>query len=240
MKIIRWAGWIVGGIIVLLIAANLSARGYQAYRAWSLSRAFAARHPDIQDRTPADRLTVKAAEILSSLKTTRYDHFTSIDESAGEYFTDCSGLACYLLRNAAPESYRTVSTNWYAVRPQASRFYQAFESAPETNSKTGWQKIDALIDARPGDFIAWFSRGHRFWENTGHIVMVLETPVQEEGDTVRVRVLESGGGRRIDDTNEPGVRGVGAGTMRITVDESGALKGNGAIGRPVDPSSGSL
>jgi len=234
MKALRIAGWCLAGTVCLLVGANLVPRGYQYYRAGALSTAFMRAHPQAVGQSPAERVAIKARDIAARIDSTRYSHWTTIDEAAGVYVTDCSGLACYLLRNAASRSYHAVPTNWFAHRPQASMFYNTFLSSPDSGSTTGWQRVHALADARPGDFIAWYSPGHRWWQNTGHIVTVIDTPVVEVGDTVRVRILESGGGRRIEDTNHPGNWGVGSGIAQFAVDETGALKGTAAIGRPVD------
>lgn len=235
MRIFRIALMVVGTLIALVVIANLTARGYGRYRVSALSTSFREAHPEAASLPAHERVALKGREVAARVDSTRYSHWTSIDESAGRYLTDCSGLVCFLLRNAAPESYRSLPVKWYAHRPQASKFYEAFVSAPDSTGAGGWQRIRRLEDARPGDIIAWADPEHRFWENTGHVVVVIDTPVVESGgDTVRVKLLESGGGRRIDDSNKPNNWGVGTGIARLAVDASGELKGNGAIGRPVD------
>lgn len=120
MRIIRITTYAFTGLLLCLVLLFFGGRGYHSYRAWSLSRAFASAHPDLMSQPAADRVVVKARQIAERIDSTRYSHFTSIDESAGRYVTDCSGLACYLLRNAAPKSYQALYAQWCDLKRSLS------------------------------------------------------------------------------------------------------------------------
>jgi hypothetical protein len=58
-------------------------------------------------------------------------------------------------------------------------------------------------------------------ENTGHIVIVDQTPVREEDGQIRVTLIDSTVTGHADDSRKAGTSGVGRGTMWFTVNEQG-------------------
>jgi hypothetical protein len=221
-KLLRYALYSILSILALLVILNIGFRGWEKYRSGLIHPEFAAAYPEVMSQPACERVTFKARQILENMSQSRYEHRTKVDEEKGLYELDCSGLVGFILGNVAPEQLRAIPTNWYAYRPQAECFQQVFAEAPEEGGKDGWVRVVSLLDARPGDFIAWSYRGHSIWENTGHIMMVLETPTLEENSIARVRVMDSSSGKHADDSRGSGQNGVGTGTMWFTLDKSGA------------------
>ncbi len=164
----------------------------------------------------------KARQIQAGVKTTKYSHKTTVDEAKGIYFLDCSGLADYILSKAAPASLESVPVDPHHSRARAKNFCDTFLRAPTDKPRDGWLRILKMLDAEPGDFIAWKNDPMPAKGNTGHVVMVLEKPVLENDGTVRVVVLDASSGRHANDTRKKGEDGVGSGTIWFKVDESGA------------------
>ena len=160
--------------------------------------------------------------ILSNLRETRYDHRQAIDETRGIYRLDCSALACLILSSSAPESLAAVPVDPRHSHARAKNFCNTFLRAPTDRPRNGWLRVRRVIDARPGDFIAWKKDPMPPKGNTGHIVMVLERPVREADGTVRVRVLDASSGRHANDSRKKGETGIGTGTLWFGVDGSGA------------------
>jgi hypothetical protein len=163
----------------------------------------------------------EAARILNSIQSTKYQHKTEIDETAGSYRCDCSGFVGYVLnRTVAKEDQLGPLAN-KKNRPLAMDYEKFFEAAPTKAKGEGrWQQVVRLADARPGDVIAWRKEKPKPG-NTGHVVIVAERPVVEEGGLVRVVMIDSTTKPQVDDTRAAGTSGVGRGTMWFTVDEQG-------------------
>lgn len=233
--------------LLFIVLFRFGVYHWQEIKTRNVHNHFIYANPGIMKQPASLRVLKKAQYILDNVKETRYSHWTSIDEQTGKYYADCSGLVCFILRAAAPESFRSVPVEMIGHRPRAKCFYRIFADSPENSAQNGWMRIRSLYDAAPGDFIAWEFPGAKHWENSGHVMMILEKPVIEENNTVRVRILDSTGGRHAEDTRKNGETGIGAGIIWFTVDEDGApvayqTSENKAmryhdrisIGRPVD------
>ena len=74
----------------------------------------------------------------------------------------------------------------------------------------------------PGDFIAWRKLAVPKKGNSGHIVMIMEKPVEEKDGTVRIVVFDSSKSRHANDLRTKDTNGVGTGTMWFFVNKIGA------------------
>lgn len=186
--------------------------------------------------TPAaERVLAEARRILANAKSSEYSHRTKVDEEAGSYALDCSGLATLVLRRAAPEHLAAIPHPGRS-RPRALEFHNAFAAAPaDEKGAKGWRRIERLLDAQPGDFIAWRKEEIKPGDSTGHIVLVDETPAEDKGGRVRVAVIDSTSSPHADDTRKDGANGLGRGVMWFDVGTEGRLLGyrwksrNGAL-----------
>jgi hypothetical protein len=176
----------------------------------------------------------EATRILKSIKTTKYQHRTEMDEEKGMYRCDCSGLVGYILnRSVGADGSGALGDG--RKRPLAMDYEKFFAAAPTKapsphplpgggrqgeGSKARWQRIERLVDARPGDVIAWRKEKPRPG-NTGHVVIVDRRPVLEDDGLVRVVFIDSTTRPMVDDTRPEGTSGVGRGTMWFKVDAQG-------------------
>jgi hypothetical protein len=164
----------------------------------------------------------QAKQIVSNLKTSRYSSKTIVDEKAGTYALDCSGLACFILGKTAPESLAAVTIDPGRNHARAINFYNTIFNAPENSARNGWQRISRLLDAKPGDFIVWRKHSIPLKGNTGHMVIVFEEPVVEEDGTIRIVVMDSSRTRHAQDSRVQGSSGIGVGVLWFKVDKNGA------------------
>ena len=199
---------------------------------------------------PAARVLSEAERILAAAQGTAYTHRTRMDEAAGLYETDCSGLVGYILKRVVPEHWAVLVAEAGRRRPRAVEFYEFFKARAAAGAEgRGWRGIERLADARPGDIIAWRRTEVAPGGDTGHVVILASVPAAEAGGVFRVVVIDSTGLRHDADSRPAGTSGVGRGTMWLRVDEGGRPVGfrrNArvdfravpvAIGRPVEPSS---
>ena len=171
-------------------------------------------------RPPAQRLIDEVHRILGSMKSSEYSHKTRVDETKGEYLLDCSGLACYVLRRELPEHYQNISHGKGKARPLARDFYACFAAAPTGEAgRNGWRRISRLLDARPGDLIAWKSEPGA--ASTGHVMVVDAVPRQARDGQVEVVIIDSTSSRHGNDTRKAGQTGIGRGTIWFAVDAEG-------------------
>jgi hypothetical protein len=167
----------------------------------------------------------EARRILDSIESTEYLHKTAIDEERGDYRCDCSGLAIYILNRTVAKGDPRGPLGDGRARPRAMHFYEAFAAAEthltqEVPGDARWLRVERVVDARPGDIIAW-RREVVVPGNSGHVVIVDAKPVTEDDGLVRVVMIDSTTRPQVDDTRKRGESGVGRGTMWLKVDEDG-------------------
>jgi hypothetical protein len=184
--------------------------------------AFSEQGTNIEPVYSASRIVYQAKHLLSNLKLTHYSHNTNVNENSGLYILDCSALACYILSRAAPASLASVPVDPTHRHAQAKNFYDTFSNAPTNSAKSGWQRIIRLMDAEPGDLIAWPKDPVTQKGNTGHIVVLLEKPVKEKDGAIRIIALDSSRSGHAQDTRKKGTSGVGFGRMWFRVNETGS------------------
>jgi hypothetical protein len=167
----------------------------------------------------------EALRILNGIKLTEYRHKTDIDETKGAYYCDCSGFVGYVLnRTVAKDDPKGPFGNG-KKRPLAMDYEKGFAAAPSKADGNGrWQKVVRVIDARPGDVIAWRHEKPKPG-NTGHVVIVDQAPVVEKDGLVRVEIIDSTT-LPSSDLAGKGKSGIGRRTMWFTVDEKGQPVGS--------------
>jgi hypothetical protein len=167
----------------------------------------------------SEQVYQEAMRILGGLKKTEYKHDTDIDEEKGTYYCDCSGFVGYVLNQTVAKDNPKGPLGDGKKRPLAMHYEKAFEATPKPESG-GWQRVERVADARPGDVMAW-RHAEPKPGNTGHVVIIAERPVKDEKGLMRVVVIDSTTKPQVDDTRAAGTSGIGRGTMWIRVDDEG-------------------
>lgn len=163
--------------------------------------------------------------IEQSVQRTSYTHSTRINERQGVYEFDCSAMAAYVLRRAAPRALATVNRG----RPVAVDFYRTIVRAPANRPRGGWLRVARVADARPGDVLAWPRPRWFPSRNTGHVAFVVSTPRPFRGGYL-VRIADATSIGHQDDSRR-GVTGFGQGTILVATDPAtGAGTGYGWVG----------
>lgn len=176
------------------------------------------------DRAPATgaagRIVARLAAIQASARVTRYVHFAQVDEAAGSYLWDCSGMVGWVLRHESPRHFAALGSR----RPFARDFARLVRRSSTLYPRHGWRRVLHVRDARAGDVFAWeHAQGDLV---TGHVGFVLAapTPVAERASAFAVRVADSTKQPHDDDTRAAAGDtdgGLGEGTMYFTVDDTG-------------------
>lgn len=168
----------------------------------------------------AARILQVLDEIRANLRVTRYQHPTVIRPASGLYYWDCSGMAAWVVRRAAPLARRAVAS----PRPVARDFFRAIERAPVGGVRNGWTRLASLADARPGDVFAWLRPPDWPRRNTGHVGFLLAPPAQVPGvpGAWALRIADATSIPHQDDTRPwPGDGGYGEGTILFFADARG-------------------
>jgi hypothetical protein len=158
--------------------------------------------------------------IEQSLHITSYQARTSVRADKGEFRWDCSGMATWIMRRAAPAALRNLKSS----RPVARDFAAAIERAPTKRAKDGWQRIENIADVMPGDVFAWRRPRGMPSKNTGHVGFVVEQPLPVAAipGAWAVRIADSTRGFHQNDTranDDDG--GFGVGTLLFLTDANG-------------------
>jgi len=175
-----------------------------------------------QDTSPGSKMAMRLEAMLGKMEFTQYQARTEIDEKSNSYKCDCSGLVCYLLRSDFPIAYQQldgIESPWRA-RPFSVTFYETFIRAGKTKVE-GWERIYKMMDARPGDVLAWRKKKITKGVSTGHTLVIAGKPKMERDGRVRVRVIDSTRKVHAVDSRPEGGNGVGAGIMWFEVDDAG-------------------
>ena len=201
------------------------------------------------ERTPVLQVL---ADIAHEATDTRYLHTTIVDPARGIYYFDCSGMAAWVLRRAAPYAQAQVASGLGSRRPVSSTFTHAIRRAP-SDATRGWQRVLRMADAAPGDVIAWIKPPIVRSGNTGHIGFIVLPPreLADEGFVATYRPdgerdwIELGGDARaylvriadathlhhLDDSRAEGNRnGFGFGTILVVSDATGHPVAYGWVG----------
>lgn len=155
------------------------------------------------------------------MRVTRYQHTTTVDESSGSYFYDCSGLLDYALGRARPADLTPIPHT--KVRPLAADI-EGYLHRGLTGPIEGWQALARVDALSPGDVVAWQATEDSTTGDTGHVMVVLDPPALNSARTTEwlVRVADSTISPHALDSRHPGTTGLGTGTIGLLVDDSGA------------------
>lgn len=202
-------------VVALLVGAASVARG--------TPRAVPAARPRLSAQ---ERVMEVLRRVERQLQTSAYVPVLIVDEAKGRYDFDCSAMAGWVLRQAAPRARATVKVG----RPAARDFARAIAAAPPDRPPRGWQRVSRIADAQPGDVLAWKRPPWFPSRNTGHVAFVVAPPVSVPGG-VLVRIADATSLPHQDDSRiERG--GFGIGTLAVTTDPTtGAGTGYGWFGQ---------
>lgn len=181
---------------------------------------------------------VRIVELLGSihanLEQTRYTHVTRVDERAGRYEFDCSGMAAWVLRKTAPKAHGAVVGRAKDGRPLARDYYAQIAEVRPGKPKLGWSRIAKVSEAQAGDVIAWLKPKEVRSANTGHVAFLVEAPVPtaEVPGGYLVRIADASRYRHDMDTRTAtGQTGFGIGTILVVADpETDAPRAYGWVG----------
>lgn len=166
----------------------------------------------------------QARRMLAAFPTSSYSHTTKIDLQQGVCEVDCSGFVAAVLAEVSPQHLAVIPLRKAGrKRPLAEDFYAAFAAADQGRI-AGWQAVQVHL-ARPGDVIAWWKEEHKKGENTGHVMIIAESPVLEEPGKWRIRILDSTATPHASDTRPAGATGLGSGVIWLDVGSDGRILG---------------
>jgi len=175
----------------------------------------------------------KIKSILNNIKDTEYVHAKideeHINESAGKYHTDCSGLVGFILQNELPDHFGAINKTGGSRNrgiPYAKNYYEFFKNQPNTHDANCWQRIHWYKNTRPGDIIAYVYGDGGDHEDTGHVMIAYSELQKQDGKNERCFLIadstanphgnpETRGGK-----GEP-ENGVGNGEICLGVDGGG-------------------
>lgn len=159
---------------------------------------------------------------LSAMKSTHYQHTTAVDEAAGKFFYDCSGMVDYALGRVLPGDAKALPTST-SKRPLAGDIERFLHSAAG-QSVAGWQGVTRVDQLGPGDLVAWLATEDSTTGDTGHVMVVLAAPTANaarDGEWL-VQVADSTISPHALDSRHRGQTGLGTGTIGLAVDASNA------------------
>jgi len=169
--------------------------------------------------------------IARTVKHTEYGHSQRVNVQQGLYVFDCSSMAQWVLKRAAPVAERSVSRG-LGWRPLAADFQRRIANVAPGAERGGWHRVRRVEDAEPGDVIAWLKPKIIESKNTGHVAFIVLPPTRVTGysDAYLVRVVDATSLLHADDTRVEG-SGFGFGTILLVIDpETGAPRAYGWVG----------
>jgi hypothetical protein len=108
---------------------------------------------------------------LRQMRVSTYSHHTHVDESAGLFEYDCSGLLVYALSRSVPDALNAVQAT-SGRRPRSVEFVTFLESLSVGGTRGRWQRLLRLQDLQAGDVIVWRKPPGSRSTNTGHTLIV--------------------------------------------------------------------
>ena len=167
-------------------------------------------------------------DIVRTLTDTRYQHQTRVRAGCGRYYFDCSGMAEWILKRAAPGALSSVGSE----RPLARDFFRTIARLKPGERRGAWHRPARIEDAGPGDVLAWIRPKWFPSKSTGHVAFVLDKPVKNTGP-VRgwlFRIADASKFQHENDTRGENETGFGIGTLLVPTDAAGKALGYGWFG----------
>jgi hypothetical protein len=159
--------------------------------------------------------------IDATLVTSAYVHDTLVNERAGIYEFDCSGMVAWVLSRAAPGAYRSLRERAGDRRLVARDFYRHIASVRAEQPLWAWARVPRVSEAQPGDVIAWIKPDIIRSPYTGHVAFIVErpVPVADQPATYLVRIADASSYQHQDDSRAgTGRTGFGFGTILVATD----------------------
>ncbi|HKY34309.1 MAG TPA: hypothetical protein VJN18_00085 [Polyangiaceae bacterium] len=169
-------------------------------------------------------------DIARTVKYTEYSHGQRVNVREGIYVFDCSSMAHWVLKRAAPIA-ATTAARGLAGRPLAADYQRRIASIEPGEERGGWKRIGRVEDAEPGDVVAWLKPKIIESPNTGHVAFIVLPPTRVTGysDAYLVRVVDATSLLHADDTRTQG-SGFGLGTILLVTESDGAPRAYGWVG----------
>jgi hypothetical protein len=168
----------------------------------------------------ATQIVAEVERELGDVRSTHYQHTTSVDEARGVFDFDCSGFVAYALDRSYPDGMQAIRAATQD-RPLASDFERLMAA-----SEAGFTRVGRAIDAEEGDIVAWLEPPEKASANTGHVMIVMGAPTASStrGDEVLIPIADSTSTPHgaADARTASGTTGLGRGVIGLVVDDSGA------------------
>ncbi|GAA5159152.1 hypothetical protein GCM10023321_39830 [Pseudonocardia eucalypti] len=205
--------WAVVAVLAVLVVGITAARE----RPPGISAVVAA--------SPDAGRTALLAEVrreLVEMRDTGYQHRTAVAAREGGYYFDCSGFVDYALAHSRPANLDALPVT-RSTRPLAADFVRHFRAVAAGTAGGPWEPVGTVPELRPGDVIAWLRPAEVKSRNTGHVLVVLETPVanpNRPGEWL-VKAADSTTSPHAEDSREKSDDGLGTGTIGLSADTAG-------------------
>jgi hypothetical protein len=164
------------------------------------------------------------SRIQERMRVSKYTHTTRVDEKAGRYEFDCSGMASWVLRRAAPKAHGAVTYRGKTERPLARDFYSQIAATRGDKPRYGWQRVQRVSEAKAGDVIAWLRPKELKSVNTGHVAFLTSDPKKVSMPSLDltaylIRIADASRYQHEDDTRaDTDMTGFGIGTIVVLAD----------------------
>jgi|SRR5581483_6660872 len=172
----------------------------------------------------ADKIAAQAEFAVDNVRQTDYLHKAEIDPALGTYDCDCSEFVSFVLQTVSLKHYNEVPIEPGESRPRAFKYYD-FLHGLQMEAKPGWETIRFLRHAGRGDVVAWRTQTIEKGQDTGHVLILADTPVPDDSGIFTVRVYDSADRPHFNDTRGHAEgqfpRGVGSGFLKFEVDDQG-------------------
>jgi hypothetical protein len=149
---------------------------------------------------------------------------------------DCSGMATWVLRRAAPRALESIGKP-NGRRPLAVHFFRKIARISPGKRRGAWMRVPSAGHARPGDLIAWKRPSWFPSKSTGHVAFVVGMPRLNTGSVpgVLLRIADASKFKHEDDSRDPGTTGYGTGVILLPTDDAGQPLGYGWVGSRTEP-----
>jgi hypothetical protein len=161
-----------------------------------------------------------AETIVNTLTQTDYQHDQHIVAAEGIYDCDCGQFVAAVLSVNAPNHYDDLTIESGQPAPRAFEWFEWFATLAPA-STNGWHRIDLMADAARGDIIAWRFPTVAVGSDTGHVLIVADTPKTNGDGVFIVRVYDAAVAPHFEDTRAAGTGGVGSGFVNFKADAEG-------------------